>query len=307
MYQLAIDKFGAFSRYTLEHAATGNKFEIVPEKGANLLQLAFQGKPVLDGYSTPEELDLAKWGKSAVLFPFPNRLDRGVYEWQGKSYQFPLNNAATENAIHGFVRTEAFYVVKIELAQTYATLECRFDYDGSREYYPFPFSLHLQFRIQDNQQFTVQASCTNHHTGPIPVGFGWHPYFKLDEKADQHSLRLPNCSLVHITDRMIPTGARELYTAFARKKQLADAFLDNCFFAEKDGNYKMELSGSLGTLQVSASAAQFPFFQVFTPPHRESIALEPMSCNVDAFNNGDGLYILHPNAIWKGNIIIKFK
>jgi hypothetical protein len=31
-----------------------------------------------------------------------------------------------------------------------------------------------------------------------------------------------------------------------------------------------------------------------------------MSCNVDAFNNGDGLHILHPVETWKGEIKLKY-
>lgn len=69
----------------------------------------------------------------------------------------------------------------------------------------------------------------------------------------------------------------------------------------------MVLEGSDGAIEVSAPIRQFPFFQVFTPPHRESIALEPMSCNVDAFNNGQGLVSLEPDAEWKTRMEIKVK
>ena len=51
-------------------------------------------------------------------------------------------------------------------------------------------------------------------------------------------------------------------------------------------------------MAVKASMQDFPYFQVFTPPHRSSVALEPMSCTVDAFNNGGGLVRLMPGATW---------
>jgi len=307
MYQLSVSAFGAYTRYELEHPESGNRFSIVPERGANVLDLHFGGVNILDGYDTPEALEQAKWGKSVLLFPFPNRLDRGQYSWQGKTYQFPINNAATENAIHGFVRGEAFYVVKIELGLEHALIQCRFDYDGSRDYYPFPFTLDVTFKIQNNGAFSLKAACLNRHSAPIPVGFGWHPYFKLAEKADAHQMRLPVCAMVEINDRMIPTGEQTPYKQFYRRKLVADAFLDNCFLAGTQGTYKMLLESGSRNIVVSASAAQCPFFQVFTPPHRESIALEPMSSNVNAFNNGDGLYILHPDAVWKGNVMVRYK
>ncbi len=308
MYELNKSTFGPYTRYELHHPATGNGFSIVPERGANLLDLSFGGRNILDGFTTPEELTAAKWGKSVLLFPFPNRLDHGKYNWLGKSYQFPLNNAATENAIHGFVRDEAFTVDYIFLAKDHASILCSFNYDGSREYYPFPFTLEVEFMLHDNGTFTLEAACRNLHTEVIPIGFGWHPYFRLAEQAGDHSMQLPGCEMVAINDRMIPTGAPTPYPTFQRTKKVGDTVLDNCFRSARDsGSYKMVLQGPAGKIAVKANARQFPYFQVFTPPHRASIALEPMSCNVDAFNNQQGLVTLAPEAEWKGKMVISFE
>ncbi|MGB0929923.1 MAG: hypothetical protein ACPGVB_04055, partial [Chitinophagales bacterium] len=45
----------------------------------------------------------------------------------------------------------------------------------------------------------------------------------------------------------------------------------------------------------------FPYFQIYIPPHRKSIAIEPMNCNIDAFNNGEGLTLLKVGQTWKGS------
>ena len=299
MYELTKSAFGKYTRYHLHNPATGTGFSIVPARGANVLHLDFQGKNVLDGYTTPEELEAAKWGKSVLLFPFPNRLDRGRYTWQGQEYQFPINNAATENAIHGFVRDEAFEVDFIFLAKDHASILCSYTYGGGREYYPFPFCLEVEFMIHDDGTFTLEAAVENLHDQPIPIGFGWHPYFQLTEGADAHLMQLPTCEKVYINERMIPTGQRTAFPDFQRKKKMGDTFLDNCFAAAKPGSYKMTLQHGDTTLQVCANSQDCPFFQVFTPPHRESIALEPMTCNVDAFHNGDGLVTVFPGQTWK--------
>ena len=68
--------------------------------------------------------------------------------------------------------------------------------------------------------------------------------------------------------------------------------------------YQLVLEGAGRRIAVKANARQCPFFQVFTPPHGESIALEPMSCNVDAFNNGEGLVALEPGKEWKAKMEI---
>lgn len=306
MYELKKSAFGKFTRYELFHPITGNGFSIVPERGANVLDIRFSGQSILDGFQTPEELEAAKWGKSALLFPFPNRLDRGRYDWLGQSYQFPLNNAATENAIHGFVRDEAFEVDYIFLAKDHASILCSYSYPGDREYYPFPFTLEVEFMIHDSGAFTLETALRNLHDQPIPIGFGWHPYFKLTDKADQHSMKLPPCEQILINDRMIPTGDRSVFLDFQKKTPVGDTFLDTCFFNSKSaGSARMTLEGGQRRLHVLASIRQFPFFQVFTPAHRESIALEPMSCNVNAFVNGQGLISLDAEKEWKGRMEIR--
>jgi aldose 1-epimerase len=40
---------------------------------------------------------------------------------------------------------------------------------------------------------------------------------------------------------------------------------------------------------------KYNFLQVYTPPHRNTIAIEPMTCLADAFNNKKGLIILKPS------------
>lgn len=308
MYELTKSPFGKHTRFDLQNPLTGNGFSIVPSVGANVLDIRFSGQGILDGYSTPEELEAGKWGKSSILFPFPNRLKDGKYRWRGNEYQFPINNAATGNAIHGFVRDEAFEVSFVFLAKNSANIRCYYDYLGERSYYPFPFSLEIEFYIHDNGKFEVLVEVENLHNGPMPLGFGWHPYFRLTEAAERHSLQLPPCEKVAIDKRMIPTGGRTQFNEFQTLTFVEDTVLDNCFHNTKtSGNYQLLLEGDGHYLSMKAPVAQFPFFQVFTPPHRESIALEPMSCNVDAFNNQQGLVSLPQNKKWKGKMSMEYR
>lgn len=306
MYELKQTPFGSHLRYDVTNPVTGNGFSIVPDAGATVLEIRFGGQNILDGYDSPEALDAGKWGKSSVLFPFPNRLNKGRYQWLGKTYQFPLNNAATGNAIHGFAREEAFEVQHVFLARNAASIRCFFDYQGNREYYPFPFSLELEFTIFDEGRFQLEVEVDNLGDTALPFGFGWHPYFRLAEQADAHHLKLPPCELVAINEQMIPTGGRSVFQDFKSLKKVGETFLDNCFQNSKNtGAPKLTLKAADRRLSVQASAKKFPFFQVFTPPHRESIALEPMTCNVDAFNNQQGLTTLAAGKKWNGKMSIE--
>lgn len=270
------------------------------------MQISFDHHNILDGYETPEELETGKWGKSTVLFPFPNRLANGRYKWNKKEYQFPINNAATGNAIHGFAREEAFEVQHVYLARDAASIRVFFDYLGHRACFPFPFSMEIEFSIFDDGVFQMEVSVENLGETSMPFGFGWHPYFRLAEYANEHSLKLPPCERVVINDNMIPTGGRALYGAFGKLQKVNDTVLDTCFQHGKlTGKPALVLRNANRELKIFAPAKQFPFFQVFTPPHRESIALEPMTCNVDAFNNKQGLVSLDPGEKWQGTVEIQ--
>lgn len=308
MYELTKTPFGKHTRFDLRNPSTGTGFSIVPGAGANVLDIQFGNQSILDGHTTPEDLDAGKWGKSTVLFPFPNRLDGGKYTWLGNSYEFPINNAATANAIHGFVREAAFEPEFVFLGQDLASIRCYFDYKGERAYYPFSFSLEIEFTIHDSGKFELQVEVINLHSTAIPIGFGWHPYFRLANTANLHQLKLPACEKVDINDRMIPTGSLTPFKEFQSLQKVEEAFLDNCFqYGKKSGTYQLVLEGEGQSLKMKAPATEFPFFQVFTPPHRESIALEPMTCNVDVFNNLQGLVSLDPEEVWKGKMSLEYR
>ncbi len=304
MYTLHQYSFGPYAAYKIENTATGNGFSIVPEMGGTLLDLWFGGQSVLDGYTTPDELAEGKWGKSAILFPFPNRLLDGRFDWAGQTYQFPINNAATENAIHGFARHLPFALADTATDAKHGACTVVLDYDGHLDYYPFPCRLAVQFAMSDTKGFTTTVRMENHHNTPIPVGFGWHPYFKVADNLVDTTLRLPKCDLVEIDGRMIPTGALQVFADFDAPKLLGDMVFDNCFTYQEDViAASIAVKGRRFTMEVPAG--DFPYFQVFTPPMRQSIAFEPMTCNVNALNNGDGLLILHAKEMWEGAFVCR--
>ena len=299
IFQLEESDFGPYRRYRFDHPDLGHGFDIVPAAAANVTELRFSKTNVIDGHATGEELHAGKWGKSAILFPFPNRLRDGAYSWNGRDYSFPINNAATSNAIHGFVRHESFQVQRIELTTDHALITSRFVADGKNPAYPFPFSFDATFEMSANAEFIATFSVTNHHAESIPVGLGWHPYFRLTDRADDHHLQLPRCARVDIDTRMIPTGKRISYMDFQDERLVGETQLDTCFeVPPSESIVRAKLRAQGQALTLEAPRDRFPFFQVFTPPARNSIAIEPMTCNVDAFHNHEGLVEIATGQNW---------
>lgn len=308
MFDYSKSAFGKFKRYSLHNSRTKTGFSVVPGRGATLLDLTFGGQNVLDGYAQPEELDSMAWMKNVILYPFPNRLNAGRYSWAGKPQQFSVNDATTGNALHGFGAFQKFEVTRLLLTEVAAEITCRYADAGKNTGYPFPTTLEVTYGISDNHRFRVEFSVLNRHTEAIPVGLGWHPYFRLVPEVSRTALRMPDCERVEINERMLPTGQRTDFNSYKTPIGLGEAFLDNCFKIKKlDSIYRASIFGGGKKLTLAASGKLWPYLQVFTPPARTSIALEPMTCNIDAFNNHEGLLTLPPGGMWRGGFFVEFR
>jgi aldose 1-epimerase len=308
MYQQTIEPFGSFEKYTFRNEK-GDSFSIVPQYGANLLNLQFKGLNILDGYDTPEALIENKWSKNIILFPYPNRLRDGRYMHQGKEYQFKINNAATQNSIHGFSKDVVMHVTNTKVSARSASITCRYQHLATHIAYPFRFTFQITYILRGSH-FEVKMSFKNEDTIPIPVGLGWHPYFRISEKSDDSFLEMPDCLSVVIDERMLPTGEKIDFIDFKNIKKIDNTVLDNCFYIKNQTeNAQTILQSKKGKLTFwqETGPQKWNFLQIFTPPHRMSVAIEPMTCNVDVFNNQDGLISLSPKQTLKAGFGLSFK
>jgi len=126
----------------------------------------------------------------------------------------------------------------------------------------------------------------------MPVGDGWHPYFATPGGIERWQMQLPTTRRLKTNSFLIPTGEEEIYTAFASLSAIQSEKLDHCF-GPLVGNfsetilYHPEEELKIVVWQKSGSG-QYEWLNVYIPPERNCIALEPMSCAPDAFNNGMG-------------------
>ena len=65
-----------------QHAIASGAFAaVVTEVGATLRAFTLDGDPVIDGF---DEHELASAGRGQVLAPWPNRLEDGRYDFDGR-------------------------------------------------------------------------------------------------------------------------------------------------------------------------------------------------------------------------------
>jgi aldose 1-epimerase len=83
-----------------------NQRVVVVEVGGGLRTYSIDGSDVIEGYSVDE---MSTAGRGQVLIPWPNRLQDGSYEFEGR-HQLPLTEPEHSNAIHGLVRWASWQV-----------------------------------------------------------------------------------------------------------------------------------------------------------------------------------------------------
>lgn len=300
MFKYQLVSFGKYEKHIFQHASGKALFSIVPGGGASLTDLILDGKSILDGCKTPVEVSVNNWGKSSMLFPFPNRLREGRYEWGGEILEFPVNDPATGTALHGLGMDKDIELIGYEIGENDATAVCQYQSRGENASYPFPFTFTAVFKIEYPGQLTITLAFRNDGDRPIPAGLGWHPYFHLGySEIKDLEFQMPVCQLVGIDASMIPTGKRYAYDDFAVSKKIGTTVLDNCFaLPDQEGIAETFLrkGGEQLRFWQETGPGKYNFLQVFTPAHRSSIAIEPMTCNIDAFNNGEGLAVIEPGA-----------
>lgn len=258
---------------------------------------------VIDGFRSKEEVEneLLKSFKGSNLFPFPNRLAGGKYHFEGEEYQIPINFPHENNAIHGLVLSQNFEVTNISESDSCSVLELQFNSEFGLQGYPFPFSISISYSLENKSRFSCITAISNNSNSPIPVGHGWHPYFKLgDEAIDALNLQFSAASILECDDNNIPAGVENILNRPSQHLPIGDTEFDTCFYlnqlAEKcvtklwshKSNYLLKVWQQTGH-------QKYNYLQLYTPPCRRSIAVEPMSCAPDAFNNQLGLIKLMPN------------
>ena len=86
-----------------------------------------------------------------VLFP-PNRIADGTFTADGKIYNFPINEIARNNHIHGFLHRRAWIVTKTETSENSAIVELTFDRNKDTDFYqylPHEFECKLLYTLSE--------------------------------------------------------------------------------------------------------------------------------------------------------------
>lgn len=274
--------------------------KIFPNLGASIQELTIANTEVIQGIDA-EESQLPYYRRyypSSFLFPFPGRVSQGSYEYKGTRYQLPTNEGGRDNAIHGFIAEAPFELVEHSLGDEDAFLNFQYSYEGNYEGFPFPAQLNIGYQFI-GRKLHVTFKITNTGTSSFPFGLGWHPYF-IAEKLETSKLKFQASKQLTADEHQIPTGAKP--NEF--KSTIESQVLDDGFLLDDRG---VIFNATAYDLRMETFVTNHQYLQLYTPPSRRSIAIEPMTCEPNAFNSEKGLLELAAGEVFEWDIRLQFR
>jgi aldose 1-epimerase len=276
----------------------GNQRAVVVEVGGGLRSYSVGGRDALDGYAADEQ---AKSGRGQLLIPWPNRLEDGSYEFDGRRNQLPLTEPELSNAIHGLVRWANWTIGEREPDRVVMEYVIH-----PQPGYPFTLALSAEYALTKTG-LTVQTTAHNVGAGACPYGCGQHPYLALGSPTvDGYELRAPGRRVLFSDERALPVGSEPVDGTefdFRAGRRIGATRLDNAFTDLErgdDGRARVTLRDSgeerTVTLWVDESYRYLMLFTGDPLPdvNRRSLAVEPMTCPPNAFRTGESVIRLEP-------------
>ena len=266
----------------------------------NKFSIPVNGKAVnvIDGFNSAKDAvaHITNGFKSARLSPFTCRLNKGEYYFNNEHYKIE-KFYYPPHAIHG-ITFDALYEIKDTYQDdTHASVTLHNHYNGSDKGYPFSYDVTIKWTLANDNKITVRTAVHHSNKVSIPYAEGWHPYFTLGTSINDCTLQFDSNTMLEFNETLVPTGNKLNDERFLKGMELQDTFLDNCFELSEQRPSKCVLLNGQLRLTILPEAS-YPYLQIYTPPHRNSIALENLSAPPDAFNNGIGLKLLDPNQTY---------
>ena len=324
-FTVTVEQDGTFGvpAYVLRDHAAGSRARVLPALGNSLTSfvVALPDRE-LEVMLRPQPEDRSPrpthYG-NPILFPFPNRVRKGVFRFQGHTYRLDVNTAEGHHN-HGLVRDRAWQVEQASATPRGALVRSSFQGERSADVmrqFPFPFTLSVAYTLRGNA-LRFDAAVRNTGSRAMPMGLGIHPYFRLPLYAGGRPtdcrLQIPAARLWALDGEKLPTGRVEAVPPaldFRVPRRMSEAELDHVFsdLVRVEEVATCRLQDQLAGAEVLVRfGPEFPFLVVYAPADRPTLCFEPYTCLTDAANLAErgvasGLTVLPAGGSWRGSVL----
>jgi aldose 1-epimerase len=233
----------SIDRLTLTSGA--DRCDLLPALGGSIAAWSTDGRDILRPASAASIAAEDPFGMGGFpLVPYSNRIGNGSFEWEGRRHSLTLNFQPEPHAIHG-VGFERPWQVRSSAAGS-ATLTLRHHPGAS---WPFAFEAEQCITLAE-RTLTIEMSAHNLEARPVPLGFGYHPYFPRDGAR----LEFRAESVWLLGDDGLPSLRVKPFGKFdySRSTSVARGDIDHCFTGW-DGGAEISWPGRQLGLRIEAS------------------------------------------------------
>jgi len=295
-----------------QHVLRSGEYEaIIASVGASLRSLTHAGRDLVVPFEADE---MRPAFRGATLAPWPNRVVDGRYVFDGVAHELALTEPARGHALHGLAGWLDFAAV--DKGSDHVALAAHVE---AQPGYPWRVRVEARYRLgPDGLTQTVVA--TNEGDAHVPFGAGPHPYLVAGPgPLDAWTLELPASDVLLVTgDRLAPVelagvGRDASRFDFRAPRPIGAAEIDHAFTTltrDDDGRATVRVTDAADAGVAMSWDAACPWVQIHTadrpggasdPGHRAGLAVEPMTCAPDAFNDAaypfdTGLRVIEPGG-----------
>lgn len=235
------------------------------------------------------------------LYPWGNRLGALEYSVAGDQVTLdpsvqvpPLRLDPNGLPIHGALAANPDWaIVDTHAEEGSALFVARHEYSEHPELvavFPFPHVVE-QLVMLAGSTLSIATRVTPTSDSPVPIAFGWHPYFTLPGvPAEEWVIDLPVEEKLLTDEKMIPTG--EIVLDPILPGPLGARTFDDGYVGVDDGTV-FSISGGGRRLMLSFNAG-YPVAIVWRPEGGQFICVEPMTAQTNALVSGVGLELAQP-------------
>lgn len=272
----------------VELTGATSKASICLSRGAALETLTLNNISLLAGL---HPLSYKDTYASSILFPFANRIKDGKYTYNNQTFQLECNEENLNNALHGLVYNQLFQVADSKVATESASVTLTYENNKPFAGFPYFFLLAVTYTLSE-KGLELQLKVTNKDPKAFPFTLGWHPYF-LSDDLYKSSLTFKSNKTIAFDERMITKKVVD--DAVHMPLEIKDQQLDNCYVLSDS---KVVFKTPKYQMMIDSTASE-NFFQMYTPPVKNAIALEPVTGVSDSFNNQMGVQELPSGASYQ--------
>ena len=157
------------------------------------------------GFDTCDEYLAHNIYMGCVVGRVANRIARGRFELDGKTYQLERNEKNGRNHIHGGAEGFSRRVWTIDAADERSVNLSLVSPDGDQGY-PGALTVRCRYSIEGDRQLRIALTATT--DAPTIVNIATHSYFNLENRGTifDHRLEIPAAAYLPVAAALIPTG-----------------------------------------------------------------------------------------------------